>query len=431
VSSDQERAFRDHLHIFGPAILITLLGFILAYQFVDPAPPDHIRIATGEKSGAYYLFARQYQQALAREGIDLQIVTTAGSLENIRLLQQGQVDIAFVQGGLANASGDDELESLGSFYYEPLWLFHRLNPAPAYLTGLRGRKIAIGRQGSGTRALAGQLLVDNRLADDNATLLPIGGQEAASRLLQGELDAAFFVASPESPLVQRLLLSDQVRLMNFQRAAAYTRRHHFLSRVLLPQGLVDLERDIPRQDIALLATTANLVSRPDLHPALIDLLIYSGGQIHGNGGWFEPTGKFPTPDLVDFPLSGEATQFYKRGPSFLQRYLPFWAATLLDRLKVLLLPLVALMIPLFKIMPPLYRWRIRSRIYPWYRDVLAIDRRMEQHDLDADQALTDLTAIEREVARVSVPLSFAEELYDLRLHISLVRERLEKKRHTP
>ena len=424
MSSEQERPLRDHLHIFGPAVLITLLGFILAYQFVDPAPPDHIRIATGEKSGAYYLFARRYREALAREGIDLQIVTTAGSLDNIRLLQQGAVDIAFVQGGLAG----DGLESLGSFYYEPLWLFHRVDPAPRYLTGLRGRKIATGRQGSGTRALAEQLLADNRLTPDDSSRVDAGGQEAATRLLQGTLDAAFFVASPESPLIQQLLLSERVELMSFQRADAYTRRHHFLTRVVLPEGLVDLSRNLPRQDISLLATTANLVSRPDLHPALIDLLIHNGGRIHGDGGWFGPSGRFPTPDLVGFPLNREADQFYKRGPSILQRYLPFWAATLLDRMKVMLLPLVALMIPLLKIMPPLYRWRIRSRIYPWYRDVLAIDRRMEQPDLDVDQALQDLAAIEKEVARVSVPLSFAEELYDLRLHLSLVRERLEKRR---
>jgi len=428
VSSESERPFRDHLHIFGPAILITLLGFILAYQFVDPAPPDRIRIATGEKSGAYYLFAKRYREALAREGIDLQIVTTAGSLDNIRLLQQGSVDIAFVQGGLAGDDNGDGLESLGSFYYEPLWLFHRIDPAPVYLTGLRGREIATGRQGSGTRALATQLLADNRLAAGDTERVDAGGEEAASRLLQGTLDAAFFVASPESPLIQRLLLSERVELMSFRRADAYTRRHHFLTRVVLPQGLADLARNIPRQDVSLLATTANMVSRPDLHPALIDLLIYSGGRIHGGGSWFGSSGRFPTPDLVDFPLNREAAQFYKRGPSFLQRYLPFWAAALLDRMKVMLLPLVALMIPLFKIMPPLYRWRIRSRIYPWYRDVLAIDRRMEQPDLDANRALDDLTAIEREVAKVSVPLSFAEELYDLRLHISLVRQRLEKKR---
>ncbi len=427
MSSDQERPFRDHLHIFGPAILITLLGFILTYQFVDPAPPDHIRIATGSKDGAYYLFALKYREALAKEGIDLEILPTAGSLENIELLQRGQVDIAFVQGGLAGQNKDAQaLASLGSFYYEPLWLFHRLEPPPARLTDLRGRRIAVGQPGSGTSALAGALLSDNRLTAETAQLLPIGGQEAIDRLIGGRLDAAFFVASPRSPVVEKLLLSDNIGLMSFQRAAAYTRRHHFLSRVTLPQGVVDLARDIPGQEVSLLATTANMVARADLHPALIDLLVYSGQQIHGGGGWFEASGRFPTPDYADFPLSQEARHFYQRGPSFLQRYLPFWAATLLDRMKVMLLPLVALMIPLTKIMPPLYRWRIRSRIYPWYRDVLAIDRRAAQHDLDLEQALQDLSVIEREVAKVSVPLSFAEELYDLRLHISLARERLEK-----
>lgn len=426
MSSEPRQPFRDHLHIFGPAILVTLLGFVLAYQFVDPAPPDHIRIATGSPDGAYYLFAQRYRQALAAEGIELEILTTAGSVENLELLRNGRADIAFAQGGLAGDRHD--LESLGSFYYEPLWLFHRLDPPPQRLTGLAGRRVAIGRPGSGTAALARQLLADNAIDRTATPLLEMGGQQAVERLQRGEIDAAFFVASPRSPVVQALLLDPGIGLMDFQRAPAYTRRHHFLTRVTLPRGVADLARDLPPRDVTLLATTANMVARPGLHPALIDLLIFSGRRIHGPGGWFEGNRDFPTPDYADFPLSDEARQFYQRGPSLLQRYLPFWAATLLDRLKVMLLPLVALMLPLFKIMPPLYRWRIRSRIYPWYRDVLAIDRRMEQPGLDVEQTLADLSTIEHEVARVEVPLSFAEELYDLRLHISLVRERLEKMR---
>ncbi len=426
VTNEKERAFRDHLNIFGPAILITLLGFVLAYQFVDPAPPDHIRIAAGGRDGAYHLFAERYRDALAAEGITLEILTTAGSVENLALLRAGEADIAFVQGGLAG--GTDDLESLGSFFYEPLWLFHRLEPPPARLTDLRGRRLAVGPPGSGTTALATLLLADNDIDARGAELVGSGGEAAADQLLTGDLDAAFFVASPRSPVVRRLLLEPATGLMSFQRADAYTRRHHFLTRVTLPRGVADLARDLPPGDRTLLATTANMVARPDLHPALVDLLIHSGRRIHGGGDWFGGDHRFPSPDFADFPLADEARRFYQRGPSFLQRYLPFWAATLVDRLKVMLLPLVALMLPLFKIMPPLYRWRIRSRIYPWYRDVLAIDRRMEEPGLDVEQTLADLGAIEHEVSRIDVPLSFAEELYDLRLHISLVRERLEKMR---
>ncbi len=430
--TENDRHWMDYLHIAAP-VIITILGFVFAYQFVDPAPPDHIRIGTGQKQGAYYLFARRYQEILKEEGIMLELVDSAGSVENIRLLEEGLVDVAFVQGGVSGVSESRDLYSLGSFYYEPLWLFLRSEIDVDKISGLIGKRVAAGAEGSGTQALALQLLGDNRIDGSNARLMPLNDQQSAEALLKGEVDAAFFVASPKSQVVGRLLVSESVRLLSFERAEAYTRTHRFLSRVVLPAGIVNFGLDLPPEDKVLLAATANLVGTGDLHPALIDLLIYAGGKVHGGGGWFERRGQFPTPDFADFPLSDDARNFHKRGPSFLQRYLPFWAATQLDRLKVMLLPLFALMIPLFKIMPSLYRWRMRSRIYPWYREVLAIDRRAydSEANLDVGDALKKLSQIEREVANIRVPLSFTEELYDLRLHISMVRERLEIQRKAP
>jgi TRAP transporter TAXI family solute receptor len=430
--TENDRHWMDYLHITAP-VIITILGFVLAYQFVDPAPPDHLRMGTGQKQGAYYLFARRYQEILREEGVDLELVESAGSVENITLLEKGLIDVAFVQGGLSGASQSGALYSLGSFYYEPLWLFLRSDVDAGKLADLIGKRISVGAEGSGTQALALQLLGDNRIDGANTRLMPLNDRQSAEALLAGEADAAFFVASPKSQVVGRLLLSESVSLLSFERAEAYTRTHRFLSRVVLPAGIVNMGLDLPPEDKVLLAATANLVGTGNLHPALIDLLIYAGGKIHGEGGWFERRGQFPTSDFVDFPLSEDARSFYNRGPSFLQRYLPFWAATQLDRLKVMLLPLVALMIPLFKIMPSLYRWRMRSRIYPWYREVLAIDRLAydSEANLDISDALTKLSQIERDVANIRVPLSFTEELYDLRLHISMVRERLENPRKVP
>jgi len=424
--TESDRHWMDYLHITAP-VIITILGFVLAYQFVDPAPPDHIRIGTGQKQGAYYLFARQYQEILREEGIELELVESAGSVENIRLLEKGLVDVAFVQGGLSGASGSKDLYSLGSFFYEPLWLFLRNDLEVDKISGLIRKRIATGAEGSGTQALALQLLGDNRIDGSNAQLMPLNDRQSAEALLRGEADAAFFVASPESPVVGGLLVSESVNLLSFRRAEAYARTHRFLSRVVLPSGIVNMGLDLPSEDKVLLAATANLVGTGDLHPALIDLLIYAGGRVHGEGGWFERRDQFPTPEFADFPLSEDAKSYHNRGLSLLQRYLPFWAATQLDRLKVMLLPLFALMFPLFKIIPSLYRWRMRSRIYPWYREVLAIDRQAYESgaNLDIDGVLKKLHQIERKVANVRVPLSFTEELYDLRLHISMVRERLE------
>lgn len=426
MSRDSEHPLKAHLNLFGPALIVTLLGFLLAYQFVDPAPPDHIRIASGNKDGAYYLFAQQYREYLAREGIELEVVTSAGSLENIQLLESGRVDLAFVQGGLADKATTGNLVSLGSFYYEPLWMFHRGELEINRLTGLKQRRVAVGAERSGTRALALQLLSDNNLHAADVRMLSIDGHEAAEALLAGEIDAAFFVASPKSPVVRSLLESESLKLMSFGRADAYTRLHPYLSSVLLPEGVVNMERNLPGSETRLLSATANLVATDRLHPALVELLVYVGGRIHGAGGWFEARGEFPSPAYTDFPLSADAARFYERGPSFLQRYLPFWTASLLDRLKVMLLPLIALLLPLIKIMPGIFNWRMRSRIYPWYREILAIDRKMVAGELNVDKSLQKLNDIERKVADISVPLSFAEELYELRRHISLARERLEK-----
>jgi len=358
----------------------------------------------------------------------LEILNTTGSLENIQLLESGKADIAFVQGGVTESADSDDLLSLGSLYFEPVWLFHRNSLNIEQLTDLQHKRVAVGIEGSGTRALAIRLLSDNSITTLNADLRSMEIRASADALLNGDIDAAFFVASPQSSVVRKLLEADQIALMDFNRAEAYTRIHRYLSVVTLPEGVIDLKRNLPSKQTQLLATSANLVSRRDLHPALIDLLLQAATEVHGRGGWFEQTGQFPNPDYLDFPLIKEAKRFYKYGPPFLQRYLPFWAATLVDRLKVMLLPLVALLLPLFKIMPPLYRWRMRSRIYPWYKEVRAIDKQAYQSTPDIDSSLVELARIEREVANISVPLSFAEELYDLRLHISLVQERLTKQR---
>jgi hypothetical protein len=226
--------------------------------------------------------------------------------------------------------------------------------------------------------------------------------------------------------VRALLDAGAIQLMDFQRADAYTRLHRYLSSVVLPQGVINLSRNLPDRETRLLTASANLAVHEDIHPALMDLLLQAAQEVHGEGGWFEETGEFPTPKYLVFPLSTEAQRFYDYAPPFLQRYLPFWAATLVDRLKVMLLPLLALMIPLFKIMPPIYRWRIRSRIYRWYREVLAIDRTQATSSDDIAASLKELERIEQDVAKVSVPLSYAEELYDLRLHINLVKEGLKQ-----
>jgi TRAP transporter TAXI family solute receptor len=418
----------DSLSVYGPAVVITLLAFVVAYQFVDPAPPKRISIATASPDGAYYRFGQRYREILARDNVELEVRPTAGSVENLGLLEAatGGVDVALVQGGTGRLVETRDLVSLASLYFEPLWVFHRDGLAVRRLGELRGGRVAVGPVGSGTRAIAMQLLEDNRVTESAATIAPLGGQKAVDALLGGEIDAAFFVASPRSPPVRKLLTAPGISLMSFARADAYTRIHPFLSTVPLPQGAIDLEKNIPPREIVLIAPTASLVAKSDFHPALVDLLLRAATEVHGTGGLFERYAQFPSPEYLEFPLSKDAGRFFKSGSSFFRRYLPFWAASLVERMLVMLVPLVALLIPLIRLTPPVYRWRIRSRIYRWYKELLFIDPTVHAGN-DPEHlrsCMAELERIEREVAKVHVPMSYADQLYALRVHMELVREKL-------
>jgi TRAP transporter TAXI family solute receptor len=414
------------LMTFGSALLLTLIGFAIAWQFVNPAPPHTLVIASGQMDGAYYLFAQHYRERLAQDGVELEIRTTAGSIENLELLKNNKVDLAFVQGGTGSATDTATLTSLGSLYYEPLWVFYRGEQTLSRITELQNKRVAIGEPGSGTHAIANMLLTDNFIDTGTDSIQPVGGTAGAQALLQGDVDALFLVAAPAAPLVQDLLHRQGIRLMSFARAGAYTRLHHFLSAVNLPEGVIDLQANIPPDDTVLLAATANLVARGDFHPALVSLLLQAATLSQSAGSLFEQSGSFPNSNNLEFPLDGDARRFYKNGPPLLQRYLPFWTASLIDRLKIMLVPLLTLLLPLGKIMPPAYRWRVRKKIYRWYRELQALDTSSpaSQSGATLELLLHKLDKLEEDVRKVSVPLSYADELYSLRLHIGLVRDKL-------
>ncbi|HEY9080463.1 TAXI family TRAP transporter solute-binding subunit [Magnetovibrio sp.] len=413
---------KDSLRIAAISIVVVLAGFVFAYQFVEPAPPREITIASGGPSGAYYAFAKRYHDVLARQGIKLNVLQSAGSIENIALLSSGKADVAFVQGGTGDAAANPELVSLGSLYFEPLWVFVRAGLNVTKVIDLNGLKVAAGAEGSGTWAVAQQLLALNRIPTDAPVIAHLSSDEAVRALLSGGIDAAFFVSSPNATLIRELLRQPRLSLLNFDRAAAYTRQHRYLSAVTLHQGVISLSDNIPTHDTTLLAPAATLAAREDLHPALQTLIVQAAAEIHGSGGVFEEPGQFPSTRYLDYPLSDDARRYLENGPSFLERYLPFWAAVLVDRLKVMVIPLITLMIPLAKILPPAYRWRIRSRIYRWYKDLIRIEQAaLNASDPTERQALiNELSTMADEVRDLHVPLSYTDEVYNLRLHIEMV-----------
>lgn len=426
-------SLRDFLVAAGPAAIGIIITCVLAYWLVDPAPPSEVTLSTGQANSAYEEFGRRYAAALKKYGITVHLKPSQGSLENLQRLNDpaSKVDIAFVQGGSTDEDAAERqgLESLGSLFTEPVWLFMRKSKGVTRLTQLKGMKINVGPEGSGTPALFKRILALNGIEPNELKLGAMENTPATVALLDGRIDGLVFSSAPDAPLIQMLLQTPGISLFDFRQAEAYTRRFPFLSHVVLPRGIVDLGRDLPAKDYQLIAPTATLVAHADLHPALVDLFVQAASEIHGGAGWFHKKDEFPTARYSEIPVSAAAQKFYKSGPPLLQRYLPFWLANFFERMWVVVVALGALILPLSRIVPPLYVWRVRSRVYRWYGQLRSVEQAID--DVPAEKRtevyrlqLKRLNDIEERVNRISIPLSFADELYGLRSHINFVRRRI-------
>jgi TRAP transporter TAXI family solute receptor len=429
-------SLRDLVVASGPTILLVIGAVWLAYWWVDPAPPRSLRLATGQENSAYEQFGKRYAALLARDEIRVTLQSSLGSRDNLERLRRGEADVAFVQSGSTDPdrAGEDDIESaglvsLGSLFTEPVWLFLREGANVHQLLDLRGKRINLGPEGTGVPRLIRQVLDANGIAPKDLKIGDLADTPATVELLAGRIDGLVFSSAPEAPLIQMLLQTPGIRLFDFSQAEAYTRRLPFLTHVVLPRGIVDLGRNIPAQDYHLIAPTATLVAREELHPALVGLLVKSAGEIHGGAGWFQQQGQFPSPKYTEIPVAPEAARYYRDGPPFLQRYMRFWLANLAERLWVVVVALTALLIPLSKIVPPIYVWRVRSRVYRWYGELRAIEQAFEDSGAAPIDAIRmdlgrRLDGLEDRVNHISVPLAYADELYRLRSHIHLVRERV-------
>lgn len=425
-------SLRDLAVSVGPFIFVTVALLVLAYWWLDPNPPKRVTLATGPAQSAYEEFGKRYAKALAAEGIEVVTVPSDGSAANLQLLRSGQVDLGFVQGGTSDYSDDDEekLASLGSLFVEPLWLFYqeesarKLVPGAVLtsLTQLAGLRINMGTPGSGVPSLMAKLLESNHIDMSTLQTSKLAQTPATVAFLSGELDAIVFASAPESLMVQMLLQTPGVKLMNFAQSEAYSRRFAFLSPVRLPRGVVDLAANIPPEDVRLVAPTTTLVARTSTHPALLQLFAQAGNQIHGGAGWFKHSREYPNIENNELPIAKEAERAIKNGSPLLQRYLTFWMANLIERMWLVLSIILALLLPLSRIVPPLYAFRVRSRIFRWYGQLRNLEVRIETGDHIA--LMSELNELESHAEKVTVPLSYADELYALRSNIQLVRKKL-------
>jgi TRAP-type uncharacterized transport system substrate-binding protein len=425
---------RDLLMTTGGIVALAIVAVLAGLYFVKPAPPKRIVIAVATEGGARH-YVKRYKAILERDGVDLVIRETAGSERSVALLEDPATDIdaAIFPSGTHVTGEERGIVSLGGLAYTPLWIFHR-GDALEDPGQLRGRRIAIGPEGSSTRQFALQLLTATGAHEAPTLLLPMERDEGAKALSAGEIDALFVLAPAEAPMVKMLAKSPGIRLMSIGRAETYSRLFPHLARTVLPRGIFDLAADIPGQETQLLAPTATLAVYDELHPALVHLLLRAASEVHGSAGLLDKSGEFPAPRESGYPMSPDAVRYYKTGGSLLQRYLPFWAATLVDRLWVMLLPVLAVVLPLLRALPPIYRWRMQSRIYRWYAKLKEIELECEltpPATRDEVRAmLLRLDELERAVNRTPTPLAFSANLYGVREHIDLLRRRLDARSQT-
>ncbi len=421
--------FRERALIFGPVLALIVASFWFASLFVQQAPPSRIQIATGGETGSYYAIGEQYARLLGQSHVTLDVRATAGSAENVALLEKpgSGVQVALLQGGTTNRKESPDLMSLGRLYLEPMWIFYRGEATIDRLADIRGKRIIVGGQGSGTRTLALRVLAMNGIDEKNATFLTTPAQAGADMLVRGEADVAFFTSGPDAPLIQELLRAPDVRLMSLAHAEAYVRNLRYLSRITLPAGAIDLATNQPPADVEMVAPVAVLAAHKDLHPALVSLLVEAAKTVHAPGGLFHKVGEFPKAQDPELEMSSDAERAYRAGPNWLNRTLPFWLANWIERMTVLLLPLVGVMIPLFKGVPALYRWQIRRRLIYWYGRLKALEAVIGEKESAQDLKLhrAELDVIDEAVRNIPLPIWFADQYYILRSAIDLVRQRLD------
>lgn len=414
-------------------VIAALVGAV--FYYVAPPPPMSITMSSGFPNGGYDSFAEKLKEELATQGFELNIVRSSGSQENAqRLLDpESGIHIALLQSGQELLLEEDEraqLFSLGAMYQEPLWLFVRKGVEVETLNDLNNLRVAVGSAKGGVSLIVRPLLQASGIDVENLgkNWHEYTGPKAAEELLAGKLDAVFLMVPPENQFIQTFATHPDVELFHFDQAAAYERRFPFVSGLEVSRGLLSLSDDLPHRDLTTLSSRALLVINENFHPALTPLFLASARKIMAPGTLLDDPDTWPLEDRDAFPMLDEAEYFYSKGLPMLQRYLPFRIASLADRYIILLFPLLMVLFPLFKVAGPIYRWRIRSRIYRWYKDLRHTEKRLLKHSdsVDVNEEISRLQLIQQDLAKVEVPLAYTHELYELHLHVRYVLQRLQQ-----
>ncbi|MGV7244791.1 TAXI family TRAP transporter solute-binding subunit [uncultured Caballeronia sp.] len=423
---------RKRRTVFAAAALVTLAVLSWAFAIViKPAIQRTIVITTGADGGIYRGFADRYAPILKQDGIVLDIRSSSGSIENYQRLSKpgSDYEVGFVQSGTVSAKEADGLQTIAAVSYEPIWVFYRGDPVINRLAQLRGKRIAIGVPGSGLLDVSLQLLAYSGITAVNTALLKMDAGKAYQELNAGRLDAAFFIGRPDGTM-QQTLLNSSLKLMNFAQADALVQKFPALSKVIFPRASTSIVNDLPQADVTLLAATALLVSKDSLHPALTYLLLDAAKRVHGAEDYFTPMNTFPNANTEEFPVSDESTRYFRSGRPILQRYLPFWLASFVERRLLILLPFMALLLALLQALPRMAERQIKNRLVIWYREIKSLeDEIWKVNRPTADQIAQwrdEIQNLDAHANEISIPQRYLQDVYNLKQAIGFVRARIDQ-----
>jgi len=417
------------------AAVLTVGTISLLLIYFIPAPPSTVTMATGLPGSSFEHVGQRYRDIFARSHVELKLRETTGAPENVELLKNpgSGVQIALVFGGVSNGARAPGVLSLGTVYTSPFWIFYSSAEPLDRLSQLKGKRIAVGPVGSGIRFTAERLLGRSGVDATTATLLPFGGGATVAALNEGKVDVVWITGLPDAPAISSFLRNPKVRLMSFPMADAFTRVFPDLVRLVLPQGVIDLDRIIPPNDVVLIGTTAKVLVRNDLHPQIVQLLLQTMVEAHGEANMFQRVGEFPHAADPEYPVAPAASDFYKSGPSLAQRYVPLWLSVHAQRAIAVLVAGLAIGVPAFRFLPVLYQWVMRRRLTYWYAKLKALEA---SFDINASAISLPETSIEIEriedaVSHIQLPLTFTDQLYNLRSHIDIVRRKIASRANVP
>jgi TRAP-type uncharacterized transport system substrate-binding protein len=416
----------------GLAAAVFILGIVsLALIYFIPAPPSKIIMATAFKGASFEYYGRQYREIFAQNHVELELRETAGAVENIRLLQDSNsgVQIAFVTGGISDGKRAPEVLSLGTVYNQPYWIFYS-SPEPLdRLSQLKGKRIAVGPVGSATRFSAERILGKGGVNSETATLMPFAGLAAVKALNDGKVDVVWIIGSPDATAVKAFLENPNIRLLSFPNAEAFTRIFPELVRLELPKGVIDIDRTIPPNDVPLIGTTSKVLVRSDLHPEIVQLLLKTMVEVHKGQEIFQRSGEFPNSTDSEYPVATTAIDFYKNGPSFTQRHLPLWLSVHVQRVIAVLVTIIAIGVPLMHYVPLIYKWSARRRLLYWYAQLKTLEASFDArpNEIHLFEKQAEIDRIEDAVSNIRIPLTFTDQLYNLRSHIEIVRRKIESR----